>query len=135
MTRLERMTLQPDFVPTPEFMDICRRYCNISRQLALDICAAVPYLCGFLGDQRKTGNSPFSTDPAGGVSSLFPLWVAVSVDGHGSATCRWIENTFEMIGREFGIDQALALRQMTIIERGMTRFVDKLWIDYSDTVS
>lgn len=126
LNRLERMTLQPDFIPTPEFKETCHRLCNISRQQAQAICATTPFLCGFLGDQQKTGKSPFLTNPAGGLASLFPLWTAVSVDGHGSATCRWIEKTFEMIGREMGIDQALALRQITFVEKGTTLFVDRL---------
>ena len=126
LNRLERMTLQPDFIPTPEFKETCHRLCNISRQHAQDICATIPFLCGFLGNQQKTGKSPFLTNPTGGLACLFPLWTAVSVDGHGSATCRWIEKTYDMIGREMGIDQALALRQMTFHEKGMTPFVDRL---------
>lgn len=126
LNRLERMTLQPDFIPTPEFKETCHQFCNLSRQQALDICATTSFLCGFLGDQQKTGKSPFLTNPTGGLASLFPLWTAVSVDGHGSATCRWIEKTLDMIGREMGIDQALALRQLTFHEKGTTRFVDRL---------
>jgi hypothetical protein len=126
LNRLERMTLQPDFVVTPEFKDTCQRLCDLSRQQAQGICATTPFLCGFLGDQQKKGTSPFLTNPTGGLASLFPLWTAVSVDGHGSATCQWIEKTFDMIGREMGIDQALALRQITILEKGTTRFVDRL---------
>jgi len=126
LNRLERMTLQPDFIPTPEFKETCHRFCNISRQQALNICATTPFLCGFLGDQQNTGKSPFLTNPAGGLASLFPLWTAVSVDGHGSATCRWAEQTLDMIGREMGIDQALAMRQMTFLEKGTTSFVDRL---------
>lgn len=126
LNRLERMTLQPDFVLTPAFKETCQRLCNVSRQLAQDICATTPFLCGFLGDQRKLGKSPFLTNPAGGLALLFPLWTAVVVDGHGSATCQWIENTFDIIGRELGIDQALALQQLTFFEKGMTRFVDRL---------
>lgn len=126
LNRLERMTLQPNFIPTPEFRETCRRLCSISRQQALGICATTPFLCGFLGDQQKAGKSPFLTNPAGGLASLFPLWTAVSVDGHGSAMCCWIEKTFDMIGREMGIDQALAMRQITFLEKGTTRFVDRL---------
>jgi hypothetical protein len=126
LIRLERMTTQPDFVPTPEFKDTCQRLCNISRQHARDICATTPFLCGFLGDQQKTGKSPFLTNPAGGLASLFPLWAAVSVDGYGSATCRWVEKTFHIIGREMGIDQALALAQITFLEKGTAVFVDRL---------
>ncbi|EED21352.1 C6 finger domain protein, putative [Talaromyces stipitatus ATCC 10500] len=125
LNRLARMTTQPEFVPTPEFKDLCHRLCDTSRKLANDICATVPYLCGFLGDQQPS-RSPFKSNPAGGLALLFPLFTAVSVDGHGSDTCRWIEETYKMIGRQMGIDQALALAQLTMVETGTTKFVDRL---------
>lgn len=123
MKFLERMTKRPGFVATPEFKALCRRYCDAARQVAQDICATVPYLCGFLNDN---GYLSSQMNPAGGFSLLFPLWSAVAVDGYGSATCQWIQTYFEIIGREIGIDQALALKQLAPVERGMTRFVDDL---------
>lgn len=124
LDRLRRLTTQPNFVITQDFKDLCYRLRDLGRQLAFDICATVPYLCGFLGGKGNKGH--LASAPAGGLALLFPLFVAASVDGAGSPSSNWIKNCFHTIAKEMGIDQALALMQLLQLEKGMVRFIDLL---------
>lgn len=121
--RLQRMTTQRDFVATPEFKDLCYRLRDLVVKLAYGTFASVPYLCGFIDGPNSKGHL---VSTAGGVALLFPLYVAASVDGYGSASCHWVTRCFHMIGRHMGIDQALALAEILPVEKGMYNFVNAL---------
>lgn len=124
LNRLRRMSKTPGFAPTPEFKDLCYRLRDLVTRLALDICATVPYLCELISRPGATKKKEFNT--AGGVGLLFPLYVAATVEGYGSASCHWIIRCLNYIGRQMGIDQALAVVELLPAEEGMFGFMDAL---------
>lgn len=121
--RLRNMTFQRDFVPSPEFKNTCYQLRDVSRGIALDICAAVPYLLGYVDGPNASGKL---TSTAGGLAILFSVYNAACVDGYGSPTCQWASDCFQMVGRYMGIDQALALVELLPVEMGMVSFIDHL---------
>jgi hypothetical protein len=122
--RYKRMVAQPDFVATQDFKDHCYAMRDLVRELARDICATVPYSCGFIDGPNAQMLGQRLVTTVGGVGLLFPLYVAASVDGYGSACSHWVSRCFNLIGREMGIDQALALADILPVERGMMHFID-----------
>ncbi|OKL64682.1 hypothetical protein UA08_01053 [Talaromyces atroroseus] len=124
--RYQRMASHRDFIPSPEFKDHCYWLRDLARALARDICATVPFFCGFIDASNPNLNGQKLVSTAGGMALLFPLYVAASVDGYGSARSHWIARCFNLIGREMGIDQALALMEILPVEHGMTGFIDSL---------
>ncbi|CRG88772.1 hypothetical protein PISL3812_05806 [Talaromyces islandicus] len=126
LNQLKLMTVHQDgaksTVPTQEFKDICYRSCTLTRKLAHDICATVPYMLGLIDDHNKGQTK----SAAGKLTLLFPLYVAANVDGPGSVMCDWAQDCLTKLGRGMGIDQALILVDMLWREDSMTAFVDAM---------
>lgn len=127
LNQLQLMTIDVDetstFAPTQEFKGICYRSCNLTRKLAHDVCASVPYMLGIIDGCSNKGQSKST---AGQMTILFPLYNAANVDGPGSTMCDWAQDCLTKIGRAFGIDQALVLVELLGQEISMTAFVDAM---------
>jgi hypothetical protein len=122
LNQLELMTNHPDAEPpTQDFKNICYRSCNLTRKLAHDVCASVPYMLGLIDDHKGQTKSA-----AGKMTILFPLYIAANVDGPGSAMCVWAQDCLTKLGRGMGIDQALILADLLSHENSMTGFVDAM---------
>ncbi|KAH8699043.1 putative C6 finger domain protein [Talaromyces proteolyticus] len=122
LNQLRLMTTHPDAdPPTQDLKDLCYRSCCLVRSLADDICASVPCLLQLVGSSDQLVKSS-----AGGLTILFPLFIAGGVDGPEHPKCRWAQECFRIVGRALGIDQALTLADMLPDEKPMTAFVDAL---------
>ncbi|RAL16045.1 Zn(II)2Cys6 transcription factor [Aspergillus homomorphus CBS 101889] len=96
------------------------------RQLAADICCAVPYKFGFAGEAGTQIREPLVTKAGTGFTLLLPLYLASVVDGVSGPVHAWAMKCLDIIGHEMGIQTAVSL--MSVLERvqGMTWWVDLL---------
>lgn len=81
----------------------------ISRQMAEDICASVPY--HFNSEDVATG-SVFRL--------IWPLYIASDCVGSSPPLKQWIAQTLEKIGHTMGIQQALTMSQLVKEETGLS---------------
>ncbi|KAE8151576.1 hypothetical protein BDV25DRAFT_128653 [Aspergillus avenaceus] len=83
---------------------------DLTRQLAEDICAGVPYHLGITGSaDPMTLGIPF----AGGVLRLmWPLFIASDCSGSSNRMRAWIATCLEKIGHGVGINMALTMAQI-----------------------
>ncbi|KAL4860628.1 hypothetical protein BDV12DRAFT_181301 [Aspergillus spectabilis] len=121
-----------------------RRQCTTlrktSRDLALDICASVPYHFGFPVDLSAatsttntlaltTTTSPRRLPPTqtniGGMLLLLPLAIAAATEQRGHPMRRWVTDCLRVIGYGMGIDQAFAILEMLDIEAGFFEDIEE----------
>ena len=76
-------------------------------RIPLDICASIPYQLGL--HEREKNDYLSIPKPSGVFSLLGILQVLVSLVDASLGSNGWVSKTFELMGRELGIGQALAI--------------------------
>jgi hypothetical protein len=106
-----------------EFQVHCKNIRATIRRLAVDICRSVPY---HLGAHQKDAspNCPPPESYLGGLTLLWPLFLAGVVENPSHSLRRWVVDALKMIGNAMGIDQALALMDMVAADPGVLHFED-----------
>ncbi|KAL4874796.1 hypothetical protein BJY04DRAFT_224637 [Aspergillus karnatakaensis] len=127
---LRRLSSLSGTPPSKELRRQCTTLRKTTRDLALDICASVPYHFGFpvdtpstpsttLTTTRKTNTSlPPTQTNIGGMLLLLPLAIAAATEQRGHPMRRWVTTCLNVIGRGMGIDQAFAILEMLDVEAG-----------------
>ncbi|RHZ59021.1 Zn(II)2Cys6 transcription factor [Aspergillus thermomutatus] len=103
-----------------ELQSHCFRIRSLTRQLAADICASVPYHFG-VGNTEKsqTGSVPINESHTAGLVLLWPLVLAGATEGKNHPLRKWGIDCLRLIGHGMGIDQALALIDVLESEAGV----------------
>ncbi|PYI23862.1 C6 finger domain protein [Aspergillus violaceofuscus CBS 115571] len=106
---------------TPDLASHLAQVRDKARQLALDICASVPY--HFSADLVTGEATTFRTVTLEygfirGMILLWPLFLAGATEPKGHSLRKWVVDCLALIGNRLGIDQALAL--IDILEVGET---------------
>lgn len=129
LTRLRPLAISTTADPqtTQDIRDECRLLRDRMRQLAADICHSVPYPLGIVERSKERSQSPSIKSSAGGFLLLYPLTIAVSVEGYPSPLCSWVLECFHVIAYAMGINQAVTLRTLLqTVKLDPVTWVDKL---------
>ena len=104
-----------------DFRAHCKTLRTTIRRLAVDICRSLPFNLG-AHQKDASPNCPPPESYLGGLTLLWPLFMAGIVENPGHALRRWVGDALKMIGNAMGIDQALALMDMIALDPGMLQF-------------
>ncbi|KAJ5221907.1 uncharacterized protein N7469_010794 [Penicillium citrinum] len=104
-----------------DFRAHCKTLRTIIRRLAVDICRSLPFNLG-AHQKDASPNCPPPESYLGGLTLLWPLFMAGIVENPGHPLRRWVGDALKMIGNAMGIDQALALMDMIALDPGMLHF-------------
>lgn len=129
LTRLRPLVSDPnsDTHTRNELLAECRVLRDRMRQLACDICHSAPYQLGVLDESKASRQNPVIKSSAGGFLLLYPLCIAVSVDGSSSPLCSWALECFHVVAHAMGINQAITLRNlMQTMRSDPVTWVDQL---------
>ncbi|RLL97115.1 hypothetical protein CFD26_106349 [Aspergillus turcosus] len=97
-----------------------RKIRSLSRQLAAEVCASVPYHFGIGNTGEIHSDSvPINESHTAGLVLLWPLVVAGATEGKNHPLRKWGIDCLRLIGHGMGIDQALALIDVLETEAGV----------------
>ncbi|KKK22788.1 hypothetical protein P175DRAFT_0483194 [Aspergillus ochraceoroseus IBT 24754] len=83
---------------------------TLSRQLAEDICASVPYFFG--ATETFPGKGLGGGRTVGVIRTIWPLFIAADCIGTTPSMMVWISQCLMKIGRSLGIQQAVAMAEL-----------------------
>ncbi|RAH51462.1 Zn(II)2Cys6 transcription factor [Aspergillus brunneoviolaceus CBS 621.78] len=109
---------------TPGIKSLCRDVRALLRQLAMDVCCAVPYKFGLAQEAERQTLDPLVAKAGTGFTLLLPLYLASLVDGVSSPVHAWAMRCLGIIGHKMGIRTAVFLVDVLEREQGWTAWID-----------
>lgn len=109
---------------TPGIKSLCRDVRALLRQLAMDVCCAVPYKFGLAQEAERQSLDPLVAKAGTGFTLLLPLYLASLVDGVSSPVHAWAMRCLGIIGHKMGIRTAVSLMDVLEREQGWTAWID-----------